>query len=653
VSQYEASPRPGASLSRPRARDVAAPADQRLAALGRCIPIGILVLAATAGLAWHEHGSPNAKDWLKYGLLAGLTIVGALLSGRATRPRPPALLALASLGGLAILATISITYTAVPNLARDEALLTLFYAAVFAVPALMLRTREDRTYATGVIVLGSSGLAVCAALALVTRAHPEFLFYGGRLNFPITYPNGQAAAMLIGYWPALALASRRSGAVWLRALALAGATATLCGWLLTQSKGGAIGLIVSSIVVFAVSQRRLRLLLPFAFTAVLAAIGAVPLTAPIRTSSTAALRSAIHHGGVVLLLLTLVGLGIGLVYALVDRKLDLSEPTRVLLGRLALVGVVLALIGGPGYFFATHEGPGAFASNQWHAFKHQPTAERSGTHLLTLGSNRYDFWRVALSDFAHHPVLGIGSRGFGPSYLQSGHSMETPARAHSLPLDTLAELGLAGFLLLLLVFSPPFAAVARRARTELSAAGVLAGCVYFVAHSFVDWIWTIPAVGVLAILLLSVAASFAPPGDGRPFSRRFSFATAGAILLLSLIAFVPSWLAANYAQRAAKGGVGLQSDIDWSKRLDPLAIEPYVAQARWSGNLENALVPLRQAVALQPRSVAARYLYGIDLLKVGRLAEAHDQLFVAWQLSPRDPYVNAALKLAPFSRPPR
>ena len=36
-----------------------------------------------------------------------------------------------------------------------------------------------------------------------------------------------------------------------------------------------------------------------------------------------------------------------------------------------------------------------------------------------------------------------------------------------------------------------------------------------------------------------------------------------------------------------------------------------------------------------------------------RLAEAHDQLFKAWQLSPRDPYVNAALRLAPFSRPPR
>jgi hypothetical protein len=69
--------------------------------------------------------------------------------------------------------TISISYAAAPNLARDEAVLTLFYAAVFAVPALMLRARDDRTYALGTVVIGGADLAVCAALALVMRAHPD------------------------------------------------------------------------------------------------------------------------------------------------------------------------------------------------------------------------------------------------------------------------------------------------------------------------------------------------------------------------------------------------------------------------------------------------------------------------------------------------
>ena len=636
-----------------RARRAATPAELRASALGRTIPVAILVLAAAGGPAGRESGSPSASDWLAYAMLAALTVAGVLLSGRAARPTPPALLALSALAGTAILVTISITYSARPSLARDEALLTVFYAAVFAVPALILRTREDRTYAVSAVVAGSGGLAVCAGLALVLRSHPETLFYGGRLNFPITYPNAQAAAMLMGYWPALALAARRTGSIVPRGLALAGATAMLCGWLLSQSKGGAIGLVVSTIVVFAVSQRRVRLLVPFAITAVLGAIGAVPLTAPIRASTTSALRSAIHHGGAALLLLTVGGFVAGLLYAHLDGRLELSRSARAIAGRAALIGVVAVLVIGPAVFFATVEGPGAWVTNQWHAFKHPPTAERSGTHLLTLGSNRYDFWRVALREFAHHPLVGVGSRGFAASYLQYGRSSETPARAHSLWLDSLSETGLLGFAVLLLVFAPPVAAVARRARSELTAAGVLAACVYFLAHASVDWIWTFPAVGALAMLLLAIAATTASSGESRPFTRRSSFIAAGAVIVVGLIAFVPPWLAARYTIRAARGGPGVHGDVVWAKRLDPLSIEPYVAQATWSPNLQASVEELGKAVELQPRSYAARYLYGINLLKLGRLPEAREQLFEAHRLAPRDPYVNAALALAPYSRPPR
>ncbi len=652
MSHYEASSGPGTSLPRARGH-VAESAGLRVSALGRTVPLALLILAGVAGLAWRDHGSPNPRDWLKYGVLAALVVSGIFLSGRASRPSRPALIALGALGGTAILATISITFTPVPNLARDEALLTLFYGAVFAVPALVLRRRRDRIYAVGAIVAGSASLAVCAALALVLRAHPETLFYGGRLNFPITYPNAQAAAMLIGYWPAVALAARRSGSVWLRALALGAATATLCGWMLSQSKGGAVGLIVSALVIFAVSSHRLRLLVPLAITVALAGAGTVPLTAPFRATTTPALRSAIHHGGAVLLLLTIAGTAAGLAYAFLDRRTDLSPAARRISGQVALVCTVLALVGVPLFFFATVEGPGSFVSHQWHALKHQPATETSGTHLLTLGSNRYDFWRVALQEFGRHPLIGIGSRGFGPAYLQDGRSQETPARAHSLPLDALSETGILGFALLLLIFVPPIAAVARRARGELTAAGVLAGGVYFVAHACVDWIWTIPAVGLLAMLLLSIGASSAAPAEPRVFARRASFLAAGAAVGLALIAFVPPWLASGYIRRADRGGAEAARDIVWAKRLDPLAIEPYVVQARWSGSAQAALVPLRQAVELQPSSVAARYLYGINLIKAGRPRAAYDQLAEADRLSPRDPYVNAALKRLPLTSPPR
>jgi hypothetical protein len=641
VSQYEASSGTPAA-ARPAAR--ASISDPRFAALARAVPLAILVLLATGGLAWHSKGSPEARDWLGWAVLAGIVVAGAFLSRRALRPARPAQLALAGLGGTAVLATISIAYSAAPSLARDEALLTVFYAAAFTVPALLLRGRGDRRAAAAVIAAGSAGLAVCAALALVVRSQPELLFYGGRLNFPITYPNAQAAAMLIGFWPALALAARREGNPWLRGLAFAGATATLCGWLLTQSKGGAIGLVVAGAVVFRISRRRLRLLLPLALTAALAAIGAVPLTAPIRTNTTADLRSAIHTGGAVLLLLTLAGAAVGLAYAFLDRRTELSPDRVALAGRLARFATVLVLVGVPAVYFATVKGPGGFVHDQWHAFKHQPAVEQSDTHLFSLGSNRSDFWRVALDEFAHHPLLGIGSRGFGPAYLQYGDSAETPARAHSLPLDSLAETGVLGFALLCLVFVPPVAAAGRRARSELTTAGVLGGCVYFAVHASVDWIWTVPAVGVLALALLGLAAASATPENPPRLGRRPALLAAAAVLAVTAIGFVPPWLGGRYTERAAKGGSGAATDLSWAKRLDPLAVEPYVVEASQSKSLPAAAAALKAATKLQPRSYAVRYLYGIDLLELGRVAAARAELLEARRLSPRDPYVASALR---------
>src|SRR5205814_983558 len=132
--------------------------------------------------------------------------------------------------------------------------------------------------------------------------------------------------------------------------------------------------------------------------------------------------------------------------------------------------------------------------------------------------------------------------------------------------------GLIGFLVLLLVFAPPIAAVARRARSELTAVGAFGGAIYFVVHACVDWIWTIPAVGALAMVVLSIGASSA-------------------------------------------------------------AEEPRAVTRR--------------------SSLAARYLYGINLLKLHKLRLAHEQLFEAHRLSPKDPFVTSALRLAPYARPPR
>src|SRR5438477_13334 len=82
-------------------------------------------------------------------------------------------------------------------------------------------------FASTAIACGAVLLTVAAALKLRFGAHPGELFFAGRLNFPISYVNAQAAATLLGFWPAVALAARRSAPPSARAASLGGSVALL------------------------------------------------------------------------------------------------------------------------------------------------------------------------------------------------------------------------------------------------------------------------------------------------------------------------------------------------------------------------------------------------------------------------------------------
>src|SRR5438067_964544 len=168
-------------------------------ALGlRFVPI-LLVAAAGGSLAWREYGSIAAPDWLPYAIGCALLLATLLLSGVAARP---ATLAVAGLAGLLALGT--------------------------------LRTDGGRLGATAIVAGALAVLAVATALDLRLAAHPDELYFGGRLDSPVTYPNAAAALFLVGFWPAIGVAARRALPTLVRALGLGGATALLAGWLLAQ-----------------------------------------------------------------------------------------------------------------------------------------------------------------------------------------------------------------------------------------------------------------------------------------------------------------------------------------------------------------------------------------------------------------------------------
>jgi O-antigen ligase/polysaccharide polymerase Wzy-like membrane protein/tetratricopeptide repeat protein len=587
----------------------------------RVLPTAALAAAAWA-LAWLANGSTASADWLPYAFLAALLLAVVLVAGAAVRPRPLELWALGALVALAGWEALSISWSAVPDLARDEALLTLFYAIAFLVPLVTLRTAGDRLFAAAAVAGASGLLAIGVGIVLRFGSDQGDHFYSGRLSFPISYPNALAAAFLIGFWPAVVLAAQRGQALLARSLALAAATAIAAGWLTAQSKGGAVAVAASAALVFAFSPLRLRLLPPTLLAGGLTLIAYRPLTAPFRTLSVSDVRGA----GSAILILAVVGGAIGLLYALADRRLELDarEVRAASLGVLALSAVALAAALALFFGRVYHAG---WLGDQWRAFKHAPTSSGS-SHLLVLGSFRYDIWRVAIHEFEDHPLAGIGSRGFGAAYLVKRRSPDTPARAHSFELDVLSELGIVGFgLLAAAVVLPSVPIVSRMRAADPAATAAFAGGTYWVVHASADWIWTVPACGLPFWLLLGAGGS---GGERRPLAARAAVPAAVVATVVALVGFVPPWLSARLTDRG---------QYRWAKRFDPLSVDPYVAQS--------SVAALEEAVRKQPRVVELRFDLAQAYRRAGRLRLARAELERARKLDPLDPRIADALRNLP------
>ncbi len=603
----------------------------RLGWILRLVPTAALV-SATWALAWLTNGSFDATDWLGYAVGCTLVLAAVLLPGAAALPGRWALAATGFLLAFALWTAISLRWSPFPSFARDEALLVGFYAVAFLIPIVSLRRERERLAAAALVVGGLGSLAVAGALELRFSSNPEDLTWGdGRMAFPVSYPNALAAMLLVGFWPAIGLAADRRLPALGRALLLGGAAAMLADFLLAQSKGGAVGLFVSGIVFFAVCPFRLRALVPVGIAAALVATQAENLTEPYRASSDEFV-SAIQHGGAMAAVVAVLTAAVGLVYAVLDRHVEVSERARRVAAVLVMLAVVAGIGGGIGAFFTAVDRPGDFLRDQWRSFKHLPQKRLGSTHFFSLGSNRYDFWRVALHEFEHHPVAGIGARGFANAYLVEGRSAETPERSHSLEMDVLSETGIVGIVLLLSAAAFLFVAAWPWVRRSVVGAGILGAGTYFAVHTGVDWVWTIPEVGLPAFALLGIGAS---RGGGAALTARAAVPAGAIALALALLAFAPPWLSGRFVDRAYTAGTASRTadELRWARRLDPLSTDPLVAEAVLARPPAD-IAPLERAVAKEPRRADLHSLLGNAYLAAGRKAAARREFRAALRLYP-------------------
>ena len=144
---------------------------------------------------------------------------------------------------------------------------------------------------------------------------------------------------------------------------------------------------------------------------------------------------------------------------------------------------------------------------------------------------RSSYYRVAWHDeYLRHPGLGSGAGTFGRYWSSSGQQLQQGGAldAHSLYLETLAELGPPGLLLVVGFLLAPLRGAIRFRRAPYVPAAVGAYAAFLV-HAGLDWDWEIPAVVVAA---LSSAGAVATAGlrEERPLGTR----TRAALLAVAL-----------------------------------------------------------------------------------------------------------------------
>src|SRR6266540_432197 len=119
---------------------------------------------------------------------------------------------------------------------------------------------------------------------------------------------------------------------------------------------------------------------------------------------------------------------------------------------------------------------------------------------VDIGDRPY-YWRAALEQFTEAPLGGTGAGTFARHWPEHRPRdpgvLDTPdvLDAHSLYLESLAELGPAGLALVLLAFGLP---LALRRRDALSAA-VLPAYLAYLVHAGLDWDWEMPAVTLFGL----------------------------------------------------------------------------------------------------------------------------------------------------------
>jgi O-Antigen ligase len=464
---------------------------------------------------------------------AGLAVVVSPAPGALRRWWPW----LAASGSLLLWTLLSAVWSTQPSQSVLEARRMLVYALVVLALARLVGRGSTEALVTATCI-AISALVAYALFRYLLGPRRAAEFEGVLLNQPLGYANAVGILAAIGILLAAGIASRAHSSA--RRAAAAGVVPLLALALqLTGSDASWLALAVGIALVALLDPSASRLVATLAIVGPPAAI-LVWLGRFSRLSDIAA--STPRVSGTVVAAVSIVCAAAAAVAAARFRPRTTASGRRA--RRLVLLAfVVVALVGAA-------------------------VVGRAGST-----EPRASYWHVAWHDeYLAHPALGSGAGTFGSYWVRHGQPLRYGGAldAHSLYLETLAELGPIGLLLLAAVLLLPLRGIiARRSAPYVPVA--VAAYAAFLVHAGLDWDWEMPAV-VVAGLCCAAAAAAASLGPQRPLGGAARAAVLAAALVLGGCAIagarshaVPGGAAET--KKAPLGGAFLRTDVVVSRYL--------------------------------------------------------------------------------------
>ena len=499
-----------------------------------------------------------------------------------------AVVAVGLFAAFAVWTLISVSWAADTERAFAQFNQVALYVAVFAIAIVLARLIPARVLVGGVAL----ALVGVALVALVSRFFPSS--YGvdpggailkqlsnGRLSFPLGYWNGLGIEVALAYPLLLSLmSSRRSRlASTLAALPLPILAAVMY---LASSRGAFVAAGIAVVMFVLLTPRRWT-----ALAAVVVAGGAGAVAIAVLVPKDALVNGdmgtslAVHQGhhaalwiGIACVVTALVWLGL----AELGRRLPspsrlVGQVTAGVLVALVLIAIVLAH---PIRQFDT------FKSNAAVGHAH---GTATANHLLnTSGSGRWQFWTAAVSEFKAHPLNGGGAGSWLAWWLRHPVIPAFTQYTHSLYLESLAELGIIG---LLLIGAAVLVSVVGAVRSALAlesaevAAAAACGIAFFAAAAY-DWVWQLAGIAIVGVGMLGFALGALPSARASAAGRLGVLRP--AIALVAVAAIIPQYvvLAAgshlrnSQAAFLANNGDKARSEALAAKAIEPWAASPYL-----------------------------------------------------------------------------